>query len=86
MADKKSWKMVAVAALVFFVSISNKVEAAEKISKTVPILEAVWMDEDSVQDSRMGLPQASIGNGKTVSFLDSSGSMFFVSGAGWNNG
>lgn len=28
----------------------------------------------------MGLPQTSVGGGKTVSFLDSSGSMFYVSG------
>lgn len=80
MANKNSWKMVVVAALVFFMSIFNKVEAAEKNLKTVPILELVWMGEDPVQDSRMGLPQTSIGNGKTVSFLDSSGSMFYVSG------
>ncbi len=42
--------------------------------KTVPI------KEDVLQKERMGLPQADIGSGKTVSFLDSNGSMFYVAG------
>lgn len=42
--------------------------------KTVPI------KEDVSQGARMGLPQTDIGSGKTVSFMDSDGSMFYVAG------
>ena len=80
MSDKKQWKMVIVAAVVFFMIISNKVEASEERARTIPILETVWVEEDLPQGNRMGLPQTSVGGGKTVSFLDSSGSMFYVSG------
>lgn len=31
-------------------------------------------------NSRMGLPQTTVASGKTVSFLDSNGTMFYVSG------
>lgn len=80
MSDKKQWKMIIVAAVVFFMTISNKVEASEERARTIPILETVWVEEDVYQGNRMGLPQTSVGGGKTVSFLDSSGSMFYVSG------
>ena len=80
MSDKKQWKMVIVAAVVFFMTISNKAEASEERARTIPILETVWVEEDMHQGNRMGLPQTSVGGGKTVSFLDSSGSMFYVSG------
>ena len=36
--------------------------------------------EDVSQGARMGLPQTDIGSGKTVSFMDSDGSMFYVAG------
>ena len=58
----------------------NRVEASEENSYIIPILETVWVEENEQQGSRMGVPQASIGSGKTVSFLDSSGSMFYVLG------
>lgn len=43
MSDKKQWKMVIVAAVVFFMIISNKVEASEERARTIPILETVWV-------------------------------------------
>lgn len=79
MTGRKNWEIIIVAAVVFFMTISNKVEASEERSKTIPILETVWVEEDVHQGNRMGLPQASVGGGKTVSFLDNSGSMFYVS-------
>lgn len=42
--------------------------------KTVSIKEDVFLGE------RMGLPQTDIGSGNTVSFMDSDGSMFYVTG------
>lgn len=47
-------------------------------SKKVNLMETVHMDEGISSEARMGLPQTSIGSGKTVSFLDSDGSMFYV--------
>ena len=69
MSDKKQWKMIIVAAVVFFMTISNKVEASEERARTIPILETVWVEEDVYQGNRMGLPQTSVGGGKTVKYM-----------------
>ena len=66
--------------MVLCMAMPNRVEASEENSYIIPILETVWVEENEQQGSRMGVPQASIGSGKTVSFLDSSGSMFYVLG------
>lgn len=80
MVQKENLRIVIVAALVFCMMIPNKVKAAEGDSKTVPILGTVYIEENAFQTGRMGLPQASIGSGKTISFLDNNGSMFYVAG------
>lgn len=78
----KKWKIIVIVAMVICMSMSNRVAASEADSNkiSIPILETVWMEEDVQQGSRMGVPQTSIGSGKTISFLDSSGSMFYVLG------
>lgn len=78
----KKWEMMVIAAVVICISMSNQAEASEVDSNkiSIPILETVWVDENVQQGSRMGVPQSSIGSGKTISFLDSSGSMFYVLG------
>ena len=80
MAGKKNWKILVWVAMVLCMAMPNRVEASEENSYIIPILETVWVEENEQQGSRMGVPQASIGSGKTVSFLDSSGSMFYVLG------
>lgn len=47
--------------------------------EVIPTLKTVPIKED-VSDERMGLPQANIESGNTVSFMDSDGSMFYVTG------
>ncbi len=78
----KKWKMMVIVAVMIYMSMSNQAEASEVDSNkiSIPILETVWVDENVQQGSRMGVPQSSIGSGKTISFLDSSGSMFYVLG------
>ncbi|MCM1499084.1 MAG: hypothetical protein NC124_11530 [Clostridium sp.] len=49
-------------------------------NETISTLKTIPINEDVIQKERMRLPQADIGSGKTVSFLDSSGSMFYVVG------
>lgn len=78
MEGKKNWKILVWVAMVLCMAMPNRVEASEENSYIIPILETVWVEENEQQGSRMGVPQASIGSGKTVSFLDSSGSMFYV--------
>ena len=80
MEGKKNWKILVWVAMVLCMAMPNRVEASEENSYIIPILETVWVEENEQQGSRMGVPQASIGSGKTVSFLDSSGSMFYVLG------
>ena len=80
MEGKKNWKILVWVAMVLCMAMPNRVEASEEYSYIIPILETVWVEENEQQGSRMGVPQASIGSGKTVSFLDSSGSMFYVLG------
>lgn len=80
MEGKKNWKILVWVAMVLCMAMPNRVEASEENSYIIPILEPVWVEENEQQGSRMGVPQASIGSGKTVSFLDSSGSMFYVLG------
>lgn len=80
MEGKKNWKILVWVAMVLCMAMPNRVEAPEENSYIIPILETVWVEENEQQGSRMGVPQASIGSGKTVSFLDSSGSMFYVLG------
>lgn len=80
MKGKKNWKILVWVAMVLCMAMPNRVEASEENSYIIPILETVWVEENEQQGSRMGVPQASIGSGKTVSFLDSSGSMFYVLG------
>lgn len=77
MEGKKNWKILVWVAMVLCMAMPNRVEASEENSYIIPILETVWVEENEQQGSRMGVPQASIGSGKTVSFLDSSGSMFY---------
>lgn len=45
----------------------------------IPALKTVRIKEDMSQE-RMGLPQVNIESGSTVSFMDSDGSMFYVTG------
>lgn len=78
--SKRKWKAVITMTMVLCVFISNTVAAAERHTKIIQILETVYMEENAGQTGRMGLPQASIGSGKTISFLDSDGSMFYVMG------
>ena len=80
MEGKKNWNILVWVAMVLCMAMPNRVEASEENSYIIPILETVWVEENEQQGSRMGVPQASIGSGKTVSFLDSSGSMFYVLG------
>lgn len=80
MEGKKNWKILVWVAMVLCMAMPNRVEASEENSYIIPILETVWVEENEQQGSRMSVPQASIGSGKTVSFLDSSGSMFYVLG------
>ena len=80
MEGKKNWKILVWVAMVLCMAMPNRVEASEENSYIIPILETVWVEENEQQGSRMGVPQASIGSGKTGSFLDSSGSMFYVLG------
>ena len=80
MEGKKNWKILVWVAMVLCMAMPDRVEASEENSYIIPILETVWVEENEQQGSRMGVPQASIGSGKTVSFLDSSGSMFYVLG------
>ena len=80
MEGKKNWKILVWVAMVLCMAMPNRVEASEENSYIIPILETVWVEENEQQGSRMGVPQASIGSGKAVSFLDSSGSMFYVLG------
>ena len=80
MEGKKNWKILVWVAMVLCMAMPNRVEASEENSYIIPILETVWVEENEQQGSRMGVPQASIGSGKTVSFLVSSGSMFYVLG------
>lgn len=80
MEGKKNWKILVWVAMVLCMAMPNRVEASEENSYIIPILETVWVEENEQQGSRMCVPQASIGSGKTVSFLDSSGSMFYVLG------
>ena len=80
MEGKKNWKILVWVAMVLCMAMPNRVEASEENSYIIPILETVWVEENEQQGSRMGVPQATIGSGKTVSFLDSSGSMFYVLG------
>ena len=80
MEGKKNWKILVWVAMVLCMAMPNRVEASEENSYIIPILETVWVEENEQQGSRIGVPQASIGSGKTVSFLDSSGSMFYVLG------
>ena len=80
MEGKKNWKILVWVAMVLCMAMPNRVEASEENSYIIPILETVWVEENEQLGSRMGVPQASIGSGKTVSFLDSSGSMFYVLG------
>ena len=80
MDGQKNWKIRVRVAMVLCMAMPNRVEASEENSYIIPILETVWVEENEQQGSRMGVPQASIGSGKTVSFLDSSGSMFYVLG------
>ncbi len=78
----KKWKMMVIVAVMIYMSMSNQAEASEVDSNkiSIPILETVWVEENGQQGSRMGVSQTSIGSGKTISFLDSSGSMFYVLG------
>lgn len=80
MEGKKNWKILVWVAMVLCMAMPNRVEASEENLYIIPILETVWVEENEQQGSRMGVPQASIGSGKAVSFLDSSGSMFYVLG------
>lgn len=80
MEGKKNWKILVWVAMVLCMAMPNRVEASEENSYIIPILETVWVEENEQQGSRMGVPQASIGSGKAVSFWDSSGSMFYVLG------
>ncbi|NDO32832.1 hypothetical protein I5Q83_01550 [Enterocloster clostridioformis] len=80
MEGKKNWRILAGVAMVLCMAMPNRVEASKENSRMIPILETVWVEENGQQGSRMGVPQTSIGSGKTVSFLDSSGSMFYVLG------
>lgn len=80
MEGKKNWKILVWVAMVLCMAMPNRVEASEENSYIIPILETVWVEENEQQGSRMGVPQSSIGSGKTISFLDSSGSMFYVLG------
>lgn len=53
----------------------------EKMNKQIiQILELVIVKEDVFPIERIGLPQANIAGGKTVSFLDRDGSMFYIMG------
>ena len=53
----------------------------EKMNKrTIQISELVIVKEDVFPIERIGLPQANIAGGKTVSFLDRDGSMFYIVG------
>lgn len=47
-------------------------------SKTNPIIETISVRENTSPEERMGLPHVNIESGKTVAFLDSNGSMFYV--------
>lgn len=58
----------------------NNKQITERISKTIHISEMVIVNEESFPAERMGLPQASIESGKTISFLDRDGNMFYVAG------
>lgn len=68
MEGKKNWKILVWVAMVLCMAMPNRVEASEENSYIIPILETVWVEENEQQGSRMGVPQASIGSGKTVSF------------------
>lgn len=48
--------------------------------KVIQISEMVIVKEEVDLTERMGLPQASIASGKTISFLDHDGSMFYIVG------
>ncbi len=52
----------------------------DSFAKTIKISELVIVKEDVYPVERMGLPQASIAGGKTISFLDHDGSMFYIVG------
>lgn len=80
MEGKKNWRILVGVAMVLCMVMPNRVEASEENLRMIPILETVWVDENVQQGSRIGVPQSSIGSGKTISFLDSSGSMFYVLG------
>lgn len=80
MEGKKNWRILVGVAMVLCMVMPNRVEASEEKLRMIPILETVWVDENVQQGSRIGVPQSSIGSGKTISFLDSSGSMFYVLG------
>lgn len=76
--EKKKWKIAIITAMATCMVMSNTVAASNGSTKTVQILETVQVEENVYQKGRMALPQVSIESGKTVSFLDSDGSMFYV--------
>lgn len=80
MEGKKNWRILVGVIMVLCMVMPNRVEASEENPYMIPILEAIWVDENVEQGSRMGVPQTSIGSGKTISFLDSSGNMFYALG------
>jgi len=80
MKVKKNWKVLIIIIMILCIVGTGKAEASEGEAKEISILETVWKEEGVSKESRMGVPQTSIGSGSTVSFLDSSGSMFYVSG------
>ena len=65
MEGKKNWKILVWVAMVLCMAMPNRVEASEENSYIIPILETVWVEENEQQGSRMGVPQSSIGSGKT---------------------
>lgn len=77
---KKRWKIAIIVVWAACVVMSNTVAAANGVSRTIQILETVQIEESVFPKGRMALPQAGIESGKTVSFLDSDGSMFYVVG------
>lgn len=53
---------------------------AGDISQSECVEQQEYVIIPQVINSRMGIPQTTISSGKTVSFLDSNGTMFYVSG------
>lgn len=53
---------------------------AGEISQAECVEQQEYVIIPQANNSRMGIPQTTISSGKTVSFLDSNGTMFYVSG------